>query len=367
MKKILALLFAAVIPVSVCACNSGGNDSSSSSGSFSESTDAEYGYVSLLNDRTFEKGFVVRGLGNPIYNDPVEFFGTDAFNPNVWFDYEKKDAKKPKWQLCQWATRYPFHDKNNTTDSFNYRFTDEGNGKYLYENRSKTVETNTKTGEFRLALKASECYKYDRVQGQEWPHLLIAQEWVYSETDLQYKVSESDSLKYRIKAKMNSFEDKMVGEADPSLHSAICVAYLYVAHKPEGAISYTDMLWLGFPIFDNRTPYPTGMSFIDEGSKGSATGKWIYNISSIDYLTPSNNMFDKQGNIQTEKWVEIDLEMIPYIERALNDAQRGGLMKGATMDTLYISGMYVGFELPGTYDIDVSFKDLQIESYIKTK
>ena len=355
----LSVMFAAA----VFGCGKAGKTSYSSQ----EETEKESAYVSLLNDKNFKRGFKVRGLGLPIYGDAIETFGP-LYETDVVFDYEKEQDKAPAWNLAQWASRYPFHDKGNTTDSFNYRFTDEGGGKYLYENRSKTLEADTASGEFRLALKASECFvRGARTEGQEWPHLLLEQEFgKAAKPSSQMRVSNSQSLKVSLDMKLNSFADKMNGEANPGLHSAVCMLYLYVSNLPEGGIGFSDMLWLGLTLFDNRTAYPSGMSGIDgKDSKQSATDKWIYNVPSTNFVWPENNLYDLEGNMQFDKWVSIDVEMLPFIRQALREAQAGGCMKGAKEETLYINAMYIGFECPGTYDVDMSFKNLEIASYIE--
>lgn len=367
MKRILLIILSTIMGFLMMSCSIKINTHTNDDPNEDPDVKEEKGeYVSLITDKTFKRGFKVWGLGLPIYGDEIELYGGDyEKETNVVFDYDIDQAKAPVWKLQQWATRYPFHDKANTADSFDYRFTDEGSGKYLYENRSKTVEVDTKTGEIRLALKSSVCYKEPRYGNQEWPHLLLSQDFATPANPTpQMVVANSKSMKVTVDMKMNSFEDFMGESANPAIHSAICMLYLFVSYQPEGYLGYKDMIWLGLSLFDNREPYPNGMSCIDVG-KASATGKWIYNVGTSHYLNPDNNIYDINNNIQYDKWVTVDVEMMPYIEQALREAQAGGCMEGATLDRLFISGMYIGFELPGTYDIDMSFKNLDITSYIE--
>lgn len=320
--------------------------------------------VSILKDAKFEQGFLVRGLGQPIYGDAIEYFG-DMYDPMVRFDYEKKGLR-PAWNLCQWASRYPFHDKENTTfeeknggKTFNYRFTDKGDGVYLYENQSKTVEVNTATGEIRLALKGSECYTQTyRTQGQEWPHLLLEQN--IKAPTAETKVSDCSSIRVTLDARLNAFADNMNGTGDPSLHSAIFMFYLFVANYDPNTHKSTDMLWFGIPVFDNRYAYVPQMSFPDVGSKGSASGKWIFNIASSAFYREDNSFYDHENHMIFDQWVTVDVELTSRIKHALREAQNAGYMKDASWDNLYINGMYMGFEIPGNYDIDMSVKNVDI-------
>ena len=274
----------------------------------------------------------------------------------------------PQWHLAQWASRYPFHDKQNTTyeikngqKTFNYRFTEVERNHYLYENQSKTFEVNTRTGEYRLALKASECYHSDRVAYQEWPHLLLEQDLCTpSGLNAACKISDSKTIRVKIDAKINEFVDHMGDRADYGLHSAMCLFYLYVANYDETARNFTDMLWFGIPIFDNRYVFSEEASFPDAGSKESATDKWIFNISSSAFFQPDYNLYDEAGKILLNTWRTVDVELTDLIRRAFNAAQEAGYMKDSKWDNLYINGMYTGYELPGTYDIDMSFKNIDI-------
>ncbi len=352
MKKaslILCFLFAMTF---LASCGESGNPGKTDSATMTD-------YTSILQDKKFEQGFVMRGLGDPIYGDDIEYFG-DMFDPGTVFDYGSK-GKHPVWRACQWATRYPFHDVNNTTDPFNYRFTDKGNGRYLYENRSKTIETDTRTGEIRLALDGGECYKYPRTQGQSWPHLLFEQYFSNgSAPDPNARVSELDSVRVKLDVKMNEFVDYMGDSADPSLHSAMFLVYLFVYEYDPDLRAFTDMLWFGLPVFDNRHVFSAEASFPDVGTKESATNKWIFNIASHLFFNNDNNLYSPDGEILYDEYKSVDIELLGLIRRAFDDAQRAGYMKGSKWENLYINGTYFGFELPGTYKLDMTVKNLDI-------
>ncbi|MBQ9710523.1 MAG: hypothetical protein IJV67_07870 [Clostridia bacterium] len=357
------------------ACNKGGKTSQAQSGSSSASNSESVvepeeteGYVSLLTDKTFSNGFWMRGLGAPIYGDPIETFG-DASDPNVRFQYGKENLSQPEWNLCQWATRYPFHDVNNSSPhlpegKINYAFEDLGNGKYQYTNSSKSVRVDTATGELSLGLKASECYKYHRTQGQEWPHLLV-EKYICNQANppKQCHIASSQSLMMNVDVRVNSFVDYMGEEANPGLHSAICVMYLFVSNLDRGM--FTDMLWFGIYLFDNRYIITSQESFPDVGTKGSATEKWIFNVASSEYFDLDYNLKTVEGEIIFNEWRTVQVDVLGKIYEAFNSAQANGYMKNSKWENLYINGMYFGFELPGTYDIDMSFKNLDVTSYIE--
>ena len=167
-KKLISFLLVLTFLFSVGCTKGSGSSGNTESNSENSSTqnggyDENYEVTSILKDKKFNKGFNVRGLGVPIYNDPIETFG-DKYESMVNFCYGQ--INRPDWRLCQWASRYPFHDTENTTyeikdgkKTFNYKYTQLGENHHLYENQSKTLEVDTDAGEIRFALKGSECYK----------------------------------------------------------------------------------------------------------------------------------------------------------------------------------------------------------------
>jgi hypothetical protein len=176
-------------------------------------------------------------------------------------------------------------------------------------------------------------------------------------------VKNMKSLNITVDLKLNGYKDCMGDRANPELHATVLMLYLFVSYKKPGADDYSDMLWLGMTLFDNRKPFNEGMSMLDAGTKDSATGKYIYNIPSKEYLSIDNNVWE-DGKMAFNKWASVNFNILPYIERSLKEAQDAGAMKEVTMDNLYINGTYLGFENAGTYDIDMSFKNFDIKSEI---
>ncbi|MDD4002837.1 MAG: hypothetical protein PHE12_01410 [Clostridia bacterium] len=369
LKKFLAALLSVIIVFILFSCQNGNNNGGSPNDT--PKPEETYAYVSMLTDKTYKNGFIIRGLGNPIYNDPIETFG-NMYDPNVKFQYDKTGLPAPEWNLCQWATRYPFHDIENQSPYLvegqkNYEFEKLSEGVYKYTNPSKYITVDTNTGEYRLGLKASECFKYPRTQGQEWPHW-FTEKRIYNVANPpnQTSIAKSQSVKVQFDIRLNSFEDFMGNDANPDLHSAICVFYLFVANRDPVSTMFTDMLWFGLSVFDNRFVLSPEQSFPDVGSKGSATEKWIFNMAASEFFTPEYNLKTAQNQVILGEWRTVNVEVLGLIHKAFGEAQRNGYMKNSKLENLYINGMYFGYETPGTYDIDMSYKNVDIVSYIKT-
>lgn len=367
MKKIVAILIAGLLAFSIaCTQPNGNSESESIKQSNSESIEEKDEGISILTDKTFSKGLRLRGLGGAIYKDKAneETYKNDSLTDVVAeFEYGKDLETTPEWKLAQWSTRYSFNDADHTS------FFDHGSGVYEYVNTTKRVKIDTNTGEFELGLDGSKCYVYgDRANGQEWPHLLIERDIdINSENPTLTKISDKEKVVVTLDSKLNYFKDNMGENANPGLHSAMMMVYLYVANYDEVHKCFTDMLWFGVMIFDNRWAYIPQMDFGDVNSKDSATGKYIYNLPSDAFLSDDNNFWENGQIVQGEdsKWVRTEIDVLPYVEIALKRAKMNGYMRSAKYENLYVNGMYVGYELPGTYDIDMSFRNLDIKVYEK--
>lgn len=358
MKKLIALSFMLLLLWGCFACGTAQPSQESS-----EPAPVEKESTSLLSDKKFKNGFYIRGLGEPIYPEHAEEETTEEKFGNVGvFQYGLSDLQDPVWTIAQWSTRYSFHDTAVTT------FTQPEENVYRYENPSKLLQVNTETGEFTLGLKASECYVYgDRVAGQEWPHLLIEREFTNAISPSPFsKVSDMKKLLVTVDVRLDAYEDMMTTEADPGIHAAQLMYYLYVSHRNPQTKSFDNMIWLGLPVFDNREELVEQADFVDSGSKGSATERYIYNLGS-DQIMPEGNGFYKDGKIYSGNdapFVKISADVLPYIQTALERAQAADCMLNCSYENLYVNGMYIGFELPGTYDIQMTFKNLDIRAVL---
>jgi hypothetical protein len=315
---------------------------------------------SLLTDKKFKKGFSVRGLGLSMYGDEIENFG-DTFGIVANFQYGLDLKEQPDWRICQWASRFPFHDINNQLDEFNYRFYDLGDGKYVYDNRSKRVGVDTEQGQLDLTLRASTCYKKPRVEGQEWPHLLIERDiGEVGKSSPLTCLSAMDKLVVNMDVRVNEYIDYMGDEANWDLHAIIFIFYMQIANFNSETGKFDDMIWFGLPIWDNRWAFTPLQSFPDSNTKESATDKWIYNTPTDAFFSKENNLYTPDGKKIIGEWKNINVDVLPIVKKALAEAQKNGYMQNSKYENLCVNGMYFGFESCGTYDASISIKNFDI-------
>jgi len=289
---------------------------------------------SLLPDPTFSKWLSIRGLGQP--DDDGEIKG-------IFRTADQVGA--PVWTLGQWASKISLADTSVT------RQRQLDTDRFEIANPTKRVEVDCRKGEVVLGLFASACYDHPRQAGENWPHLL-------AQADLTNVRFPSDScrlahlkrLDVALSCRLDAFADRQP-DANPQLHAAQFQLFLYVQNLSRDSIGYGDMLWFGIPVFDNRSPAPDE-HYSRDGGKADASGKFIFSMPSKAFVVDGKGFF-KNGRIQAgpdTRWVEVRVNAAPWIEYAFKLAQHNGFLKTTAYNDLYVSGLNIGWEMPGAYD-----------------
>lgn len=277
---------------------------------------------SLFIDNAFEKGFYLKGdvSGVPSAGESLYPFGGGG--------------QKPVWELAEWASKYLLHQSDMV----------EKDGAKVYENKGKLVsfkrEGNTTL--IRLDVKASAEYEHPRKNGEPWPHLLIEQEFATKPL-----LKDMDDLFLHLEARLVDCISKMPDNTfDPGLHTAQSQVYLIIQNRNQQSPKYGDYLWFGVPFYDYRHQKIAVYAAKDVG-KDDATGKFIYCVGTDDYM---------QGSFHDKNWVKIEKDLKPYIMQAIATAKERGYLVGSSVEELGVTGMNIGWEVPGTFDAGFEFK-----------
>ena len=289
----------------------------------------------LLPDPTFAQWFNLRGLGQP--DDDGGMKGV--------FRSSAAKVGAPAWTLGQWASKHSLADPSCT------RQAQLSAGRFQIANPSKRVIVDSRRGELELGLFASACYERPRQKNEPWPHLLAEA----SLTDTRYpadacRVEQIKRLDVSMACRLTEFADKHPG-ADPDLHAAQFQLFLYVQNLTPGDDGFGDMLWFGIPIFDNRRPLKEE-TYQRDGGKPDASGKFIYSLPSKACL-PHGQTFFKGGRVAADKdarWSTVRVDAAPWIVYAYKLARKNGYLPTTELKDLYVSGLNLGWEMPGTYD-----------------
>lgn len=301
------------------------------------SPEAVPGVYELLPDLHFKRGFEVQNMG-----------GSEKESTAVANLTYSDPALTPVWKIAQWETRYDFRDPSQTV------FQCLMPGVYRYDSRDKVLTADTSSGKLGMELRASQVYEAPRRPGQGWPHLLIECRTVNADAPFASDLKNAKHLRLTFSQRLIHFRDHMGDAADFTLHAGSFYIYLYI--KGTNAKAETEMTWFGLTLFDNRFQFDEEKGSQDTG-KADASGLFIYQL-------PIRAFRDTE--VALDQWIHVDIDVMPFVKRALILAQERGYMLGVTMDTVRIDGMNMGWEMPGTYDGHMEIRNLSLRAYVHT-
>lgn len=280
----------------------------------------------LIGDNHFEQGFI-------LWETP----------PGKHVKYgELPGAKntKPVWGLSQWSSRFPLA---------------AGASKRLYggamvwSNAAKAVTVGpdgTRQADLILAVNTGAEYQpKSRNAGEPWVHLLVEQE-----LESPVPLAKLSAAKLHIEARLLRAKKMPMANYSPGVHAAQFQIYFTVQDRKPGSKGYGDLLWFGVPIYDDRYPFPNEFAEQDFGG----TAKFIV-------MPAGKNFYDVSA--QEGKWIAIDKDLMPLMREALNTAWSRGFLKGSkAFEDYYIGGVYMGWELPGSFDVAMQVRKLSLRA-----
>lgn len=294
------------------------------------SNDCRVKKLEVIADKNFSKG--------------IQLLGTNSANtvPVAQLYPFGKTTTEPCWTLAQWGSKFKLIGAKPRVVS----------GRTSYENQGKRIsfETVANTVLVSMEVTGSNEYSSPRKENQDWPHLLLAQE-----VKSKVRLNEIKSLLYTIDARLMYNDNKMEGALDPKLHTAQVSLYLSIQNVNKQSAMYGDFFWFGLPLYDYR--YPDIKEYAEQDlGKEDATKKFILNVAAKDLF--SDTLHDK-------KWVGIKKDIYPLLLKAFKTAQERGFLKGTLFDDLGIGSMNFGWEVPGTFDCGLQFKNLDLTANLK--
>ncbi len=291
-------------------------------------------YKELISDNRFQGGFALQGPD--AVNDQRKVFS------HLDYGGEAIGARKKIWIMSQWWTPFDFKDAE---------FKKLGRGLYEYRNESRHCHIDTGRGSFRFALDSNK--EYQALYGgnrtdksRPWSHFLLEQDFVESA-----RLKDLKALYANLSFSIDKVEnhDK---EFDPNMHTAQFIWYLTIregvgdSKEPLGG----NFIWLGIPMYDYRYPY-IGKSVHFDGDFAGSTRALIYSLDSRDYLEDVPLKLGKEYNIS--------FDILPLAKKAVRYAVRNGIF--ATSANLVFNYMNIGWELPGSFDVESTIKGLSLK------
>ncbi len=252
------------------------------------------------------------------------------------------EALQPVWGLAQWSSR-----EKLPADAPQPLAT----GGVRYANAAKGVtfgRPGTADADIALAVNAGVEYAgHVRQQGEPWVHLLVEQKFA--------RPPALDSLTaahFHIQARLKSAVQHDMPGYTPALHAAQNQLFLTLKNCNATSAGFGQLLWFGVPLYDDRQRIPKAYQAKDVG-KDDASGMFIFTVDAGDLTTQS---------LHDQAWVTIDTDLLPMMRAGLQAAWQAGFLKDSQSLADYcISGMNLGWEVPGAFDVEMQYRDLSLQ------
>jgi len=243
----------------------------------------------------------------------------------------------PIWDLAQWNTRFSIATAGPAPLA---------NGGIQFTNEAKRIAVST-NGQLTLAVNAGVEYAgRARRKGEPWPHLLVSQRFAEHPS-----LAELREVVLQIAVRLRRSVAHPTPDDIPQLHAAQFLLYVTVQNLNRQSPGHGDFLYLGVPLYDNRRRSPKPYAAPDHW------GKFIY--------TPAAEVYTKQSTHDGE-WVTVKRDLLPLMEEGLRAAwDRGFLKHSRDLRDYRLGGMNLGWELPGSFDVEMEVKDLSLRATTK--
>ena len=296
--------------------------------------------ICLLKDPFFKRGFNIRGLT------------PEADRKEKWAQVKFGQTENPCWNYGQWAAKY---DLANPEEG---ALTEISKGVFELKTLTNQLLVDTNNRELVFTCITTNNYQHHRTGSDPWQHLLVETDFtnVYQPDDFTM-LKRLDSLKISGKVKLLNFEDHMGEAFDPEVHAAQFLLYLTIHNANRSSKGFGEMIWFGVNFFDNRHEWSEYNAMFDVGTQClmvSIGNRPVY---------PGGKSFFEGGRIifgEDSPEYPFEIEALPMIKNAYYTAREEGYFQNTEIDDLCVSGMNLGWEMPGTYNASMKMRDFDI-------
>ncbi|MCL5028323.1 MAG: T9SS type A sorting domain-containing protein [Bacteroidetes bacterium] len=284
--------------------------------------------IELLSDLNFTDGIGLQG--NSVINPGV----IDTLYPSG------KGNSSYSWTLAQWGSRFNLAGVQPSYQGDSVVYADSGKRiSFLPVNGSTQVD---------MEVFGSAEYFSERTAYEGWPSLYLGQKF-----KKQLKINSVSSVIFNIAARlMYSINEMDSSTYNPNLHTAHFQVFLTIQNLNTSSADYGNYLWFGLPLYDYR--YTEIPAYIAQDVGKDSTGKFIYQIASSELYA---------GIFQNQNWITISKDIYPLILQAFQTAQTEGYLKGSSISDMCLASMNIGWEIPGTFNSGLQFKNLGFTSF----
>lgn len=283
----------------------------------------------LIGDPRFERGCV---LWDPKPGKHVEYGKLASV----------AESSRPVWGLAQWSSRERLGPGAPQALP---------SGGLRYANAAKAVTfgpPGSDDAEVALAVFGSVEYgQRARKAGEPWVHLLLEQQF-----EDPPALSELTEARFHIEARTKAFRKVDAPDYSPSLHAAQNQIFFTLANTNPESPGYGKLLWFGVPLFDDRERIPGGYQAQDT-AVGDGQGMFIHTVPGAEFTTRS---------LHDDDWVVFDKDLLPHMLAGLETAWKAGFLNEShSLADYRVTGMNMGWEVPGIFDVEAQYRNLSLK------
>ena len=250
---------------------------------------------------------------------------------------------KPVWDLAQWSSKFPLAVAPAPR---------QANGALAFTNAAKHVVLGKLGGaeaDFVLGVNASVEYgNRARQDGEPWVHLLVQQDIVEPPS-----LAALGAARFHIAARLLRSRAVKTPDYSPTRHAAQFQVFFTVQNRNRQSPGFGRLLWFGIPLYDDRHRIPVGHKSQDTAG------------SEMFIFTPAGGTFTS-ASAHDGDWITVDKDILPLMREALETAwARGFLTESRALADYHISGLNLGWEVPGIFDVEMQVRDLGLKVRIK--
>jgi hypothetical protein len=246
---------------------------------------------------------------------------------------------KPVWELAQWSSKFPLMTAPAPRQT---------NGMLGFTNAAKLVVIGAPGGtEADLVLGVNASVEYGtraRLEGEPWVHLLVQQDITEPPS-----LAELGAARFHITARLLRSRAVKTPDYSPGRHAAQFQVFFTIQNRNRQSPGFGRLLWFGIPLYDDRHRIPIGHASKDTAGSES----FIFTPAGSAYTSASAH----DGG-----WITVDQDLLPLLREALETAwARGFLTESRDPADYHITGLNLGWEVPGIFDVEMQVRDLSFK------
>lgn len=244
-------------------------------------------------------------------------------------------APESPWSLAQWGSKYSLPSQGSLAGDH-----------HVFANAYKALKFFG-DGRVELSLNAlseldGKYYEFDSVR--KWPHLLLEQ----SVNNTNESLATMSELNFNLNVKLMHNNQNRAAGYNVDKHTSQFTVYFTVQNLNTASVGYGQYVWLGVPVFEERSEFPPAYMMVDEGTKSM-----IYTIAFSTFANVS---------VHSGELVNMKANILPFAKDAIVQAAAKGLVSSANLADYRIGGTNLGFEVTGLNTTTIQFSGFSLKA-----